>query len=304
MLNYKAYQKILSTKRGHKLNEEETILEQALRTCTNVKNRQTKAVDNGMEFLQNIINNSDMLNHKVLLFLLEPGQIDNNIAGLCANKIMALYQRPCCVLTKHEECLPWDNNMVININYSGSARGCDTAGVTEFKNICNDTGIVDFTAGHQGAFGLGLDGDKIEEFLNKTDSALSNISNEPIYYVDYIWNENNLNEETILTIADLDCLWGKDFSESLQCVQNVKVYPSMITVMANNTLKITLPCGIPLIKFRASDEEIEAITPADGQCKIITFITKANKNEWNDNITPQLFIEDYEIIPEKSGWVF
>ena len=42
----------------------------------------------------------NLLNHKVLLFLLEPGEIDKNIAGLIANKMMAKYQRPCCILTK------------------------------------------------------------------------------------------------------------------------------------------------------------------------------------------------------------
>lgn len=38
MLEWKANELIPSTKRGHK-GEQETVLEQSLRTCTNVKNR-------------------------------------------------------------------------------------------------------------------------------------------------------------------------------------------------------------------------------------------------------------------------
>ena len=53
-----------------------------------------------MELLEKQIYEHDLLRHKVLLFLLEPGQIDKNIAGLIANKLMAKYQRPVCVLTR------------------------------------------------------------------------------------------------------------------------------------------------------------------------------------------------------------
>ena len=73
-----------------------------MRVVTNVKNRQTKAQDNGLAIIEKMIEEQGLLKHKVLLFLLEPGQVDKNIAGLIANKIMAKYQRPTCILTKEE----------------------------------------------------------------------------------------------------------------------------------------------------------------------------------------------------------
>ena len=81
MLGFKAFDMIESTKRGHSFGELERVIDQALRVCTNVKNRQTRAQDAGMEFLRNLIEERNLLDHKVLLFLLEPGQIDRNIAG-------------------------------------------------------------------------------------------------------------------------------------------------------------------------------------------------------------------------------
>ena len=78
-------------------------MEQAMRVVANVKARQTKAQDVGLELLERLIEERNLLDHKVLLFLLEPGQIDKNIAGLSANKLMAKYQRPVCVLTKVTE---------------------------------------------------------------------------------------------------------------------------------------------------------------------------------------------------------
>ena len=99
MLKHEAFKELPSTKRGHKLGETEKVVEQAIRIATNVKARQTKAQDAGMEKIEQMIEDQDLLSHKVLLFLLEPGEIDKNIAGLIANKIMAKYQRPVCILT-------------------------------------------------------------------------------------------------------------------------------------------------------------------------------------------------------------
>ena len=102
MLKHEAFKEVLSTKRGHLLGEKEQLVEQAMRVVTNVKNRQTKAQDAGLAIIEDMIVSRHLLDHKVLLFLLEPGQIDKNIAGLIANKIMAKYQRPTCILTKVE----------------------------------------------------------------------------------------------------------------------------------------------------------------------------------------------------------
>jgi len=125
MLNHKAFVDVLSTKRGHKLGEKESTVLQAVRTVTNVKNRQTRAEDAGLETLEKIIQTNHMLDHKILLFLLEPGQIDAEIRGLIANKFMAKYQRPCCLLTR--------NNRNGNETYEGSMRGYTKTGIDSFK---------------------------------------------------------------------------------------------------------------------------------------------------------------------------
>ena len=76
-----ANQLILSNKRGHKLGEEEKLIDQALRCATNVKNRQTKAQDAGMEYLESMIEKNNMLEHKALIFLLEHDEVSPSIRG-------------------------------------------------------------------------------------------------------------------------------------------------------------------------------------------------------------------------------
>ncbi len=64
------------------------------------------------------------------------------------------------------------------------------------------------------------------------------------------------------------------------------------------TLKFTLPNKIALIKFGSSQEEYEKLL-SDGYIEI-NVIGRCNANEWNGNITPQLLIEDYEIIGQSK----
>ena len=309
MLNFEAFEKIPSNKRGHRPGEMEQIYVQAIRTVTNVKNRQTRAQDAGIAFLEQKIKEENLLKHKVLLFLLTPGQIDKNIAGLVANKLMSKYQRPCCILTRVEE----ENGRV---SYQGSARGCDAVGITEFKDICEKTNCIMYAEGHQAAFGLGIyshtigvddevAGDLIYQFLDKTDEILKDMPEEPIYYVDYIYNGAEVNPSHVLDIADLDYLWGKDIDEPYIAIKNLKISKDMITLMSPNnkpTLKITLPNKISLIKFGSNEDEFNALYPGEG-CVELNIIGRCNKNTWNGYVYPQIYIEDYEVI-DRAKYIF
>ena len=286
MLKFKGLKEIPSNKRGHKQGEMEKLVEQAVRTCTNVKNRQTRAEDAGIELVTHLIEENNMMDHKVLLFLLEPGQIKPEIRGLIANKLMAKYQRPCCMLTKTDK----DNNVI----YQGSARGCDKVGITEFKDICAATQVCDYTVGHQGAFGLGIRKANLDTFVEKTDEILKNMSSETTYYVDYVWTPQTIDAQAILEIADMDKYWGKDIDEALVAIQRIQISKENITMMASNTCKITLPNGIPIIKFRMSDEEYNELYSENGSIEIDA-VCRCNRNEWNGSVTPQLFLEDYQI---------
>ena len=296
MLKFEAFEQILSNKRGHKLGEMERVLDQALRTCTNVKNRQSKAETAGLEFLEGQIAENNLLDHKVLLFLLDPGQIDRNIAGLVANKFMAKYQRPCCILTK-----VIDGN---NISYQGSARGYDKSGITNFKDICDGFEETIYAQGHQGAFGLGEPADAISAFLDYTDEVLKEMPNEPVYSVDYIFDGKDVNVQTILSIADMGDIWGKDMDEPYVVIEGLKVTKDMVTLMSPDktpTLKITLP-NCSCIKFGSSQEEYEKLYSEDGYYEL-NIVGRCNKNEWNGNVTAQIFIEDYEIV-DSSKYYF
>lgn len=297
MLNFKAFQKIPSNKRGHKPGEMEDLVTQALRTATNVKNRQTKTEDETLEKLEGLIEKRNLLDHKVLMFLLEPGEVDRNVAGLIANKFMAKYQRPVCMLTKVTD--------EKGISYQGSARGCDLAGITQFKDICEQTLAIDYAQGHQGAFGIGIPDGMIETFLERTDEILKDMSDEPIYYVDYIYEDGTFAGQDILDIAYLDELWGKDMDEPYIALKGIKIKKDMVIVYRkkDNTLKITLPNRVSLIMFHAPDELCDMLQNQNPGYYTMNIIARCAANEYNGYVTPQLKIKDWEITGQNM-WDF
>jgi single-stranded-DNA-specific exonuclease len=297
MLNFKAFQKILSNKRGHKPGEMEMLVTQALRTATNVKNRQSRTEEETLEKLESMIEKQNLLQHKVLMFLLEPGQVDKKVAGLIANKFMAKYQRPCCMLTKVTD--------EKGVSYQGSARGCDLAGISEFKDICESTGLIDYAQGHQGAFGLGIPAQNIDDFLAKTDELLKDMSDDAVYYVDYIYEGYDVNGQDILDIAYMNDIWGQGMDEPYVAFKGLKVKKDMVTVYRkkDNTLKITLPNRISLIMFKVDDELCDKLQNQNPGYYSIDIVARCAANEYNGNVSPQLKIKDFEIVGQ-SVWDF
>jgi hypothetical protein len=74
-----------------------------------------------------------------------------------------------------------------------------------------------------------------------------------------------------------------------------------ISLLKETTLKITVPTDgqdISLIKFGSSNEEFEKLNSELGYVTI-NVIGHFQKNVWNGFISPQIMIEDYEIIKKQ-----
>lgn len=306
MLTHKAFQELPSTKRGHALGETELLVDQAVRVATNVKNRQTKAQEEGLNKIEYKIEKEGLLNHKVLLFLMEPGEIDKNIAGLIANKIMAKYQRPVCILTKTEipttvisDDLPWEEEITVyETSYAGSARGCDKTSISDFKEICLQTGVCNYAEGHPSAFGLSIKEENIPIFIQKTDQLLADVKDEAIYFVDYIFDANNISGQAILEIANLENLWGKDIDQPFIAIKGLKITPQMVTIYDKKgfTIKIQTSSNVDLLKFHATEQDCNLFQINNTGYVEVDIIGRCNQNQWNGFISPQIFIEQYQVV--------
>ena len=291
MLNFQAYTQIPSTKRGCK-GQVETKVEQACRNCTNIKNRQTKTRDTCVEIIENLIQQENLLENKILTIKLKSEySSDKNLTGLIANQLMSKYQRP--VLLLNEKI---DENGIKT--WEGSGRNYDQSNFTNFKDFLDESSLVLYAEGHQSAFGAGISDDSIADFINYSNQKLENIDFSPSYKVDYIFQNDDLNINDVLALANLKSIWGQGVEEPLIAIERVKVYKNNVQLMSadkNPTLKITLPNGMSLIKFKSSKEEFEVFNSNSG-CATINIVGKCEQNVWNGTVNPQIIIEDYEII--------
>lgn len=133
------------------------------------------------------------------------------------------------------------------------------------------------------------------------DKLLKDYSSDIVYYVDYIWDEDNVDPNVILELAEMNDYIGTDFDRPLVYLKNISVSSNNFKVMKSNTLKYTLPNKIDIIKFNGTEEEIKKFSQ-DNIIKI-NAVCKPVKNEWGFNINPQLELVDYEE-SEITGWDF
>lgn len=139
MLEFNAYDQVLSTKRGCK-GQYEALVTQAVRTCANVKTRQSKTQDQVYETIDKIIKSKKLTNNKIIAVKLDnQHSIDKNLAGLVANKLATAYNHPILILS--------ENDTEEGIKWEGSGRGINSIDFDNFKGFLDSSGLVDWAEG-------------------------------------------------------------------------------------------------------------------------------------------------------------
>ena len=297
MLDFRGYELVPSTKSGCK-GQAETRVEQACRNCTNIKSRQTKIRDNSLEKIEQIIVNQNLLSNKILIVQLDDLITDRNLTGLIANQLMSEYQRPVLILNKIE-------NEDGTITWEGSGRGYDKSRLKDFRGFLENNKYVMYAEGHANAFGIGIRDEDISAFITSTNSALDGFDFTPIYNVDFIYKSDELTPDEVIDIAGMKSLWGQGVEEAEIAVEGIKVHKDNIRILSpdkNPTLKIMLPNGINFMKFRSSEEEYNKLYSELGYVTI-NIVGECERNIWNNKISPQVMIKDYEIV-DRANYYF
>ena len=297
MLDFRGYELVPSTKRGCK-GQAETRVEQACRNCTKKKRRQTKIRDNSLEKIEQIIANQNLLSNKILIVQLDDLITDRNLTGLIANQLMSEYQRPVLILNKIE-------NEDGTITWEGSGRGYDKSRLKDFRGFLENNKYVMYAEGHANAFGIGIKDEDINAFIASTNSALDGFDFTPIYNVDFIYKSDELTPDEVIDIAGMKSLWGQGVEEAEIAVEGIKVHKDNIRILSpdkNPTLKIMLPNGINFMKFRSSEEEYDKLYSELGYVTI-NIVGECERNIWNNKISPQVMIKDYEIV-DRANYYF
>ena len=289
MIEYLAYKTIPSTKRGCK-GQNETRVEQAVRTCANVKNRQSKAKENASDAVFQTIKDENLLEHKILAIRLDPKYAaDKNLTGLIANGLLDLYCRPVLILNKIEE--------EGKVYWQGSGRGYDKANLGSLRDLLESSGLVQYAQGHAMAFGVSIPEENYDALVQYVDEAYKDFDCSPVYSVDLIWDgAKDLSSHAFAEIADEEKIWGKGVEDPLIAIENFRIYGNQLRLFGLDkgkpTLNIQLDDGSSLVKFKSSEEEYELLHSDLGYV-IINAVGTCTRSIWG---IPQFNIQDYEII--------
>lgn len=296
MLNHKADRLIPSTKRGHK-GEEERLVEQAVRTSSNVKKHQDDEKNEALENLYEKIDREQLYEGPVIILQMDR-DIERNLTGLLANAIMMKYNRPTFLLRERI------NQETGEVTWEGSARAFEMGSVRDWRKFVEPHAI--YAEGHASAFGVGFTPSQVNKFRFFLARSFHPKEYGESYKVDFEFNYWEDFDDVIRSLGSYDELWGQGLSQPKVIIKNVPVTLRNITLMSKGTLKITLgnhPTNC--IKFFAK-EDYDAISSnlQDHTSTIkMNLLGHCMLNEYMGVITPQIQLVDWEIT-DMDPWIF
>ena len=274
-------------KRGAKGTMERVDIESA-RECTNAKSKQNKMKEAAVDKLEAKIFKYDLLENKILFVRLEEDDdFPSEMNGLIAMQLAAKYKRPTIVARL--------NNQGFD---RGSARGMNQSELKDFREFLLSTEMFEYAQGHANAFGVSIPDRSLRDFHEHANRVLKDIDfGENVYDVNFSRDAMSADlNKLVMDLGKAGDIWGTGNPQPFVHVHNILVNPSNIRVMGTNqdTVKIEVG-GMPYIKFHAKEliEELREHT----EPFLMEIVGKPNLNEWMGRVTPQMFIEDYEIKP-------
>ena len=275
---------VQSTKRGAKEGEMEGLGQQAARMCVNAKSRQTRQKDKAIDNLQMTIEKNGLSENKIIIVPVEDDSIDTTLTGLIAMQLVSKYRKP--VLVGREST---DGFL------RGSLRGPDKTELTDLRGFLVDSGMFEYAEGHAMAAGFSLPIKSLESFTAYANEKLANVNfNEGVYSVDFVKSYEDDFAALILEMGENTNLWAKGNEEPYIVIKDLILDPSQIQFIGGNkdTVKFNV-AGVDFLKFK----DTSFADKVKGMKEIkITVLGRANLNNFMGNVTPQLFIEDYDLI--------
>lgn len=184
-----------NSSRGHD-GEQIPAYVEAVKLCNNAKKRQTTAVNKCI----NIISKDLDLQSNNIVYVDENQELNFELSGLIANKLLSEYNRPVILLRHYTDGKDIDQ-------YRGSIRGKAAVGFDSFKDTLQDISGVSFVQGHAFAAGIGIERDMLAEFKAHLNEVLAPYNfNENVYNVELESSVRELNIEAA-RIFGRDDIW-------------------------------------------------------------------------------------------------
>jgi len=282
---------VQSTKRGAKPGDIEYAAEATARCGANAKARQKRIQDKAMDLIDFKIQKNELNDNNILLIELDAADdIPQEMTGLVAMQVVSKYHKPV---------------MLGHLNGNGDVQGSirsesNFGGLPSFKKFLEDSGLVTYVAGHDGAAGFGIAGQRVSTLMDYANNNLSTADFENCYLVDYVLDAKNNNEELLFSLASHPEYFGNHIDEIKFVIKNIELSSIMVMGANKDSVKINYN-GIDYVKFKDTDfiEDIQ-----NHRSKLLNVYGRANINEWQGRKSIQVLISDYELIEDLHKYDF
>lgn len=280
-----------STKRGAKTGDIEYAAEQTARIGKNAKARQDRLKEQALGVIDFKIQKDGLADNNIIIVELDAcDNIPQELTGLVAMNVVSKYHKPVMIGRRN-----YDNEIQGSIRSDGNF-----AGLPSFKKFLEESGLVNYTAGHDNAAGWGLNGEKLQSLIKYANTHLNASDFENCYTVDYILDGNDYNEDLLMTLAAHPEYFGNHIDEATVVVKNIPLMNVMPMGTNKDSMKISYN-GIDYVKFK-DEAFVEEILK--DRTKKLTIYGRPNRNEFNGMVSTQVFITDYELTEDNSKYDF
>lgn len=266
----------------------ESIYDRVARLSLNAKSRQNKSKEKSVNCLTEKYGSK--LEWDTISVVNVTDVVQQELTGLVAMEIAKKYNKPCLALRKREDGL-----------YSGSGRNVNDCCIENLKNELDESGLCEWTAGHEGAFGLCIKRENIPKITDYFNQKYEGKMDDKTYKVDFI--KDNITYNFIKEIEEIKWLYCSFIEEPKMAVKDLIISPEYIEVFGKEPKrhwKFEIN-GIEYIKFNIPDED-ELTKIDDIDCEItITLIGTVRVNKFAQKVTPQFIVTDYEITERGQG---
>lgn len=271
-------------KRGTTEVIEESIYERVARLAVNAKARQKKIKTSDTDVMLAQIERRKADGHKILV--VNGTDTDEQMTGMLASALADRFNKPCLVLRKYKDEY-----------YTGSGRNSKISSVENLKPVLEETGLFDYVAGHNNAFGVKINRANVKQMIATMDIVLPDTVVEN--FADFSMVADDLTFDLVARVVKQVMPYvGTGFDTPEFIVNGIEVRRDMIKQMAAGTsIKITTDEDVDIVAFNLEEDDPvrQWYEWGEGNSVTINVVGECGMNFWNGMMTAQLIVREWEI---------
>lgn len=249
----------------------ETLVEKAVRLCTNAQAKQKRIRIKLIEEIKEKVELEGLNNNSFIVLKMD--SFEKGLSGYIAGEVAKVYEKPVLLMT-------WNNKEKA---YMGSLRGYGNV-VDDMKQFLTEMNLFNYVSGHSNAAGISISKENTMKLDSAINERLKDYKPSPIE-VDFEIEAKVLSETLVEEFEAYAKYWGKGVTEPVFLIKNIELRTGDIDF--KNVMK-TQKNGLELMSFSINDDLLEL--SHDKSVAVCDVIGTIGVNRFLRNVTPQMIM--------------